>query len=127
MSKRQWATPPHTVRVDLQNAPWFMELADLGVSVVELVHLRKTLRRPVLVVLLVVLFLSERALKSPWGRMMQAIQDNEDAAEAMGKDVKGRHLEVFVLGSAVIGIAGAMLTTLDGSRRFLISRCASLF
>ena len=45
---------------------------------------------------------------------MRAIRDNEDAAEAMGKDVKGRHLEVFVLGSAVIGIAGAMLTTLDG-------------
>ena len=45
---------------------------------------------------------------------MRAIRDNEDAAEAMGKDVKGRHLEVFILGSAVIGIAGAMLTTLDG-------------
>ena len=67
-----------------------------------------------LAVLLVILFLSERALHSPWGRMMRAIRDNEDAAEAMGKDVKGRHLEVFVLGSAVIGIAGAMLTTLDG-------------
>ena len=32
----------------------------------------------------------------------------------MGKDVTARHLQVFVLGSAVIGIAGAMLTTLDG-------------
>jgi len=32
----------------------------------------------------------------------------------MGKDVTWRHLQVFVLGSAVCGIAGAMLTTLDG-------------
>ena len=32
----------------------------------------------------------------------------------MGKDVKGRHLQVFILGSAVVGVAGAMLTTLDG-------------
>ena len=32
----------------------------------------------------------------------------------MGKDVTGRHLQIFVLGSAVVGIAGAMLTTLDG-------------
>ena len=46
--------------------------------------------------------------------MMRAIRDNETAAEAMGKDVTGRHLQVFILGSAVCGIAGAMLTTLDG-------------
>jgi len=65
-------------------------------------------------VLLLVLYLSEIALRSPWGRMMRAIRDNETAAEAMGKDVKARHLQVFVLGSAVVGIAGAMLTTLDG-------------
>ena len=65
-------------------------------------------------VLLLVLFLSEIALRSPWGRMMRAIRDNETAAEAMGKDVKARHLQVFVLGSTVVGIAGAMLTTLDG-------------
>ena len=32
----------------------------------------------------------------------------------MGKDVTRRHLQVFILGSAVIGMAGAMLTTLDG-------------
>ncbi|MEO1142622.1 MAG: branched-chain amino acid ABC transporter permease, partial [Pseudomonadota bacterium] len=66
------------------------------------------------IVLLIILYLSEKALNSPWGRMMRAIRDNEVAAEAMGKDVKGRHLQVFILGSAVVGIAGAMLTTLDG-------------
>ena len=45
---------------------------------------------------------------------MRAIRDNETAAKATGKDVKGRHLQVFILGSAVVGVAGAMLTTLDG-------------
>ena len=65
-------------------------------------------------VLAIILWLSERALKSPWGRMMRAIRDNRDAASAMGKDVKARHLQVFVLGCAVCGVAGAMLTTLDG-------------
>ena len=64
--------------------------------------------------LLVILWLAERALRSPWGRMMRAIRDNRDAAEAMGKDVTRRHLQVFVLGSAVVGVAGAMLVTLDG-------------
>jgi branched-chain amino acid transport system permease protein len=32
----------------------------------------------------------------------------------MGKDVTRLHLRVFVLGSAVLGMAGAMLVTLDG-------------
>jgi len=45
--------------------------------------------------------------------MMRAIRDNEVAAEAMGKDVTRRHLQIFILGSAVCGIAGAMMTTLD--------------
>jgi branched-chain amino acid transport system permease protein len=66
------------------------------------------------VVLLIVLYLSEVALRSPWGRMMRAIRDNETAAAAMGKNVTSRHLQVFILGSAVVGVAGAMLTTLDG-------------
>ena len=67
-----------------------------------------------LAVLAVVFWLSERALHSPWGRMMHAIRDNEAAAGAMGKDVTRRHRQVFILGSAVVGVAGAMLTTLDG-------------
>ncbi len=65
-------------------------------------------------VLVIILMLSVKALNSPWGRMMRAIRDNEISAGAMGKDVTRRHLEIFVIGSAVIGIAGAMLTTLDG-------------
>ncbi len=65
-------------------------------------------------VLVIVFILSMRALNSPWGRMMRAIRDNEVSAAAMGKNITGRHLQVFVIGSAVIGIAGAMLTTLDG-------------
>tara|TARA_B100001287_G_scaffold265630_1_gene258753 strand:+ start:2221 stop:3525 length:1305 start_codon:yes stop_codon:yes gene_type:complete len=64
-------------------------------------------------VLILLVWLSQRALNSPWGRMMRAIRDNETAAEAMGKDIKSRHLQIFILGSAVCGIAGAMMTTLD--------------
>ena len=66
------------------------------------------------VVLVIILWLAQRALASPWGRMMRAIRDNEVAASAMGKNVTARHLQVFILGSAVCGIAGAMMTTLDG-------------
>jgi branched-chain amino acid transport system permease protein len=66
-----------------------------------------------LAVLLLLIWLSEAALHSPWGRMMRAIRDNEVAAAAMGKDVTRRHLQVFVLGCAVLGIAGAMLATME--------------
>ncbi len=67
-----------------------------------------------LAVLIVIMVLAQKALHSPWGRMMRAIRDNEVSAEAMGKNVTRRHLEIFVIGAAVIGTAGAMLTTLDG-------------
>ncbi|MEM0949931.1 MAG: branched-chain amino acid ABC transporter permease [Pseudomonadota bacterium] len=66
------------------------------------------------VVLTGLFWMAQRALHSPWGRMMRAIRDNEAAAAAMGKNVTGRHLQVFVLGSAICGLAGAMMTTLDG-------------
>ena len=65
------------------------------------------------VVLLIILYLANKTQISPWGRMMRAIRDNEVSANAMGKDVVKRHLQVFVIGSGVVGIAGAMLITLD--------------
>ena len=108
---------PVPYELNLQSDVWFNDSAAwLGVSVIEASSIFVKLCYAVLflAVLLFVVALSERALKSPWGRMMRAIRDNEDAAEAMGKDVKRRHLQIFIIGSAVIGIAGAMLVTLDG-------------
>ncbi len=67
-----------------------------------------------LVVVVILLILTQKALYSPWGRMMRAIRDNEEAANAMGKNVVKQHLLIFVLGSAIVGIAGAMLVTQDG-------------
>ncbi len=66
------------------------------------------------IVLLFIFYLANKAQVSPWGRMMRAIRDNEVSANAMGKNIVSRHLQVFVIGSAVVGIAGAMLITLDG-------------
>ncbi|MEM5502620.1 branched-chain amino acid ABC transporter permease [Ahrensia kielensis] len=108
---------PVPYEVDIQQSVYFQDLAaDWGMSIIELSSMVVKLSYAGLfaIVLLIVLYLSETALRSPWGRMMRAIRDNETAAEAMGKDVKGRHLQVFILGSAVVGIAGAMLTTIDG-------------
>ncbi len=65
-------------------------------------------------VVIILLIITQKALYSPWGRMMRAIRDNDEAANAMGKNVVKQHLLIFVLGSAVVGIAGAMMVTYDG-------------
>ncbi|MBT3467126.1 MAG: urea ABC transporter permease subunit UrtC, partial [Rhodobacteraceae bacterium] len=48
-------------------------------------------------------------LAGKFGSVIRAIRDNEVSAEAMGKNVRRRHLEIFVIGGAVMGIAGAIL------------------
>ena len=107
---------PLPYEVDLQNDPSFVErAASWGMDPVtaSTVYVKAGYALMFTVVLLALLWMAQMALKSPWGRMMRAIRDNETAAEAMGKDVTRRHLQIFVLGSAICGIAGAMMTTLD--------------
>ncbi|ATF18359.1 branched-chain amino acid ABC transporter permease [Phaeobacter gallaeciensis] len=107
---------PLPYEVDLQNDAGFVaKAADYGLDPVLASTLYVKLGYSLLftVVLLALLWMAQMALKSPWGRMMRAIRDNEVAAEAMGKDVTRRHLQIFILGSAICGIAGAMMTTLD--------------
>ncbi|MGI9310694.1 MAG: branched-chain amino acid ABC transporter permease [bacterium] len=125
---------PVPYEIDLQRTPWFIDwVARLNRA--DLAHLDDAARTNALAqsvidysslfvklcyaglfaaVLAVLLVLAAAALNSPWGRMMRAIRDNEVSAGAMGKNVTARHLQVFILGSAVVGVAGAMLTTLDG-------------
>jgi len=60
------------------------------------------------------IILSNLSLNSPWGRKVRAIRDNEVAASAMGKNIKRQHLQIFVIGSGIVGVAGALLVTYDG-------------
>ncbi|WP_198521777.1 branched-chain amino acid ABC transporter permease [Sagittula sp. P11] len=108
---------PVPYETDLQADPAFVEqAAGLGLdpATASTIYVKLGYSLMFAAVLVVLLVLAQLALKSPWGRMMRAIRDNEVSARAMGKDVTYRHLQVFVLGSAICGIAGAMMTTLDG-------------
>ena len=108
---------PVPYEVDLQNDPAFVERASgfgLDATTASTLYVKIQYGLLFAAVLIVLLVLAQLALKSPWGRMMRAIRDNETAARAMGKNVTARHLQVFILGSAICGIAGAMMTTLDG-------------
>ena len=108
---------PVPYEINLIETRWFVNLAEsLSANPVAMASLLVKFCYFLLFlgVLAILMWLSERALKSPWGSMMRAIRDNREAASAMGKDVTGRYLQAFVLGCAVCGIAGAMLVTLDG-------------
>ena len=126
---------PAPYEIDLQSSPWFINLVEkfhstkleLINSAVERQDILKQLVIDAssvyvklcytglfLTVVIILLILTQKALYSPWGRKMRAIRDNEEAASAMGKNVVKEHLLIFILGSAVVGIAGAMMVTNDG-------------
>ena len=126
---------PAPYEVDLQQTDWFINLVEkfnfsklnliqdfserqsaLNQLVIEgsSIFVKLCYSGLFLVVVIILLILTQKALYSPWGRMMRAIRDNEEAANAMGKNVVKQHLLIFVLGSAIVGIAGAMLVTQDG-------------
>ena len=50
----------------------------------------------------------ERLARSPWGRVLRAIREDERAAMALGKSPARYRLQAFALGGALMGLAGAM-------------------
>jgi len=50
----------------------------------------------------------ERARRSPWGRVLRAIRENEDGVMAAGKNVARFRLQAFVFGSSLMGMAGGL-------------------
>ena len=59
-------------------------------------------------IVLVVYLFSQRLYDSPWGRSLRAIRDNEVSAAAVGKDVEKFRVQTFVMGCAIMGVAGAL-------------------
>lgn len=56
----------------------------------------------------------ERILRSPWGRVLRAIREDEVAAVALGKSARRFRLEAFVLGATLMGLAGALYVSFIG-------------
>ena len=126
---------PVPYEIDLQNSPWFINLVEklnqgklnlinsvseqkdvLNQLVIDAssVYVKLCMTGLFLSVVIILLITTQKALNSPWGRKMRAIRDNEEAAGAMGKNVVKEHLLIFILGSAIVGLAGAMMVTNDG-------------
>ena len=126
---------PAPYEIDLQTSEWFINLvAKFNSSKLNLINSisdkQEALNQMVidassvyvklcftglfLTVVIILLIVTQKALYSPWGRKMRAIRDNEEAASAMGKNIVKEHLLIFILGSAIVGLAGAMMVTNDG-------------
>jgi len=126
---------PAPYEIDLQTSEWFINLvtkfnssklnlinsiADkqeaLNQMVIDAssVYVKLCFTGLFLTVVIILLIVTQKALYSPWGRKMRAIRDNEEAASAMGKNIVKEHLLIFILGSAIVGLAGAMMVTNDG-------------
>lgn len=69
----------------------------------------------VLVVLALVFLLVERAIRSPWGRVLRALKEDEVATAASGKNVFAFKMQGFILGAMIMGVGGAMFAFSRGS------------
>jgi branched-chain amino acid transport system permease protein len=56
----------------------------------------------------------ERLVRSPWGRVLRAVREDERAAEALGKSAVRFRLQAFAIGGALMGLAGALEAHLIG-------------
>jgi branched-chain amino acid transport system permease protein len=50
----------------------------------------------------------ERLVKSPWGRVLRAIREDEHAATSLGKRAFAYRMQSFVVGSMLMGLGGAV-------------------
>ncbi len=60
------------------------------------------------VTVLVVLGLLALMIRSPWGRVLRAIRDDEDAVRALGKNAFWYKLQVLMIGGAIAGLSGVL-------------------
>jgi neutral amino acid transport system permease protein len=47
-------------------------------------------------------------IRSPWGRVLRAIRDDEDAVRALGKNAFWYKLQVLMIGGAIAGLSGVL-------------------
>jgi len=62
----------------------------------------------VLIAVVAVYWAIERGIRSPWGRVLRAIREDETAAAMNGKNVFAFKLQALVLGAAIMGLGGAL-------------------
>jgi branched-chain amino acid transport system permease protein len=62
----------------------------------------------VLLIVVIIYLLIERAIRSPWGRVLRAIREDEVSASMSGKDIFNFKMQSLIFGAMVMGIGGAL-------------------
>ena len=62
----------------------------------------------VVIIMLFIYLLIERAIRSPWGRVLRAIREDEISASMSGKDIFHFKMQSLIFGSMVMGVGGAL-------------------
>ena len=62
----------------------------------------------------IVFVLLERLTHSPWGRVLRALREDEAAAASLAKSPRLYRLQAFVIGAALMGLAGAIQASFFG-------------
>lgn len=62
----------------------------------------------VVITMAVIYVLIERAIRSPWGRVLRAIREDEISAAMSGKDIFCFKMQSFIFGAMVMGVGGAL-------------------
>ena len=76
---------------------------------------RNLLMLAMMIVIVVALYAAlEAMVRSPWGRVLKAIREDEQAAASLGKNALGYRLQSFVIGSAIMGLGGALHASFIG-------------
>lgn len=60
-------------------------------------------------IVLIAFIALQRLAKSPWGRALKSIREDEDVAKVLGKNVSAYKMQAFFLGSVLAGLAGMMM------------------
>jgi branched-chain amino acid transport system permease protein len=70
----------------------------------------------IVAVVLALIFLAvERGIRSPWGRVLRALKEDETATAASGKNVFAFKMQGFILGAVIMGVGGAIFAYSRGS------------
>lgn len=62
----------------------------------------------VLALVAIVFIFSERLIRSPYGRLLKAMRENERVAQSLGKDITRTRAQIMVIGSAIAAISGVL-------------------
>jgi branched-chain amino acid transport system permease protein len=104
-----------TVRLIFNNEQWLangprglMGLPQPLTGLVEARHYNYIYLVVILLIMLIIYFLIERGIRSPWGRVLRAVREDEVSASMSGKDIFNFKMQSLIFGAMVMGVGGAL-------------------